>query len=307
MTKSISELAAAAAESEAALRDGLARMGRKVDGGPLGGNLGGVAMDQARAHPFATAIIGAGLAWLALAGRGTATPDPKPENLMNWEDEGGLPAEVGEIDDLTEDWVARAMRARETAQERLAALIDEGRATAEEKAEVAMEMATELSEAFRDNLADLSDEAAERVIEARERAWEALGKGRAAAEDGLAKGADAARQHPFAATAIGLALGAALAVAMPRTRPIVKRAAPLAATALLAQAAAVLSREKTIQTKASKVASRVSASASRAVDEMAEGLEAKAASAKATARRTAKAATKAAKDTRKRANGAVAT
>ena len=99
MTKSISELAAAAAESEAALRDGLARMGRKVGGGPLGGNLGGVAMDQARAHPFATAIIGAGLAWLALAGRGTATPDPKPENLMNWEDEGGLPAKVGEIDE----------------------------------------------------------------------------------------------------------------------------------------------------------------------------------------------------------------
>lgn len=310
MKKSMSDLTAAMAESEAALREALARMGTSVEDGGVTGK----AAEQARAHPLATGLLslglGAGVAWLAWAGgrkaglfdraeKTTATPDPQPDRLMTWEDEGGLPAEVGEIGEGAEAWVEKARAARDSAAARLRQMYEEGRANAEEKARLAADLAEDLAAAFRDDLNDLGEAAANRVAAAREVAWDAMSEGgarlREGAEAGIGKGTEAARNHPLAATALGLAAGAAVAAALPGTGRMMRRAAPLAGAALVAQAAVLLRRERAAKARLGRAPERTGRAASRLVEDLAKDIE-----------RTATRAGKRADAAARRANGASA-
>lgn len=256
MTRSMTakDLKAALAANDAALRASLGRLtgtrlagtgGTSADLARLGASAAGTAVQTARAYPWATAAVGAGLAWLAFAAgtRAKTAPEPKAEALTRWEDEGGQPVPAGEIEaieDEVEDWMMAAAAARDAARDRLLALFEAGRATAEARAEVAADLAQDLAEAFRHNLADLTEDAAARVTEARKAAWDAMEKSRDLARDGYRRGKVTARRHPVAATALGLTVGAGLLAALaPRTRPLMARAAPVALTALLAQGAAL--------------------------------------------------------------------
>jgi hypothetical protein len=190
--------------------------------------------------------LGAGIAWLALSGRRrkAAPLDPRAEALTRWEDEGGQPVDAGqieaEVEAGVEDWMIEAAAARDAARDRLLALFEAGRATAETRAEVAADLAQDLASAFRHNLADLTEDTAARVAMARKAAWDAMEKSRDLARDGYRRGKTAAHRHPVAATALGLTVGAGLLAALsPRSRPLMARAAPVALTALLAQGAAL--------------------------------------------------------------------
>jgi hypothetical protein len=258
MTRSMTakDLKAALAANDAALRASLGRLiggaGQPArPGKDLGQDLAGLgasAVHSARAHPWATAALGAGglgagIAWLALSGRRRKAPplDPKAEALTRWEDEGGQPVDAGqieaEVEAEVEDWMIEAAAARDAARDRLLALFEAGRATAEARAEVAADLAQDLAAAFRHNLADLTEDTAARVATARKAAWDAMEKSRDLARDGYARGKTAARRHPVAATALGLTVGAGLLAALsPRSRPLIARAAaPVALSALLAQ------------------------------------------------------------------------
>jgi hypothetical protein len=269
MTRSMTakDLKAALAANDAALRASLGRLiggagqpARRA-GQDLGQDLAGLgasAVDSARAHPWATAALGAGglgagIAWLALSGRRrkAAPLDPKTEALARWEDEGGQPVPAGDIEAAeaeVEDWMIEAAAARDAARDRLLALFEAGRATAETRAEVAADLAQDLAAAFRHNLADLTEDTAARVATARKAAWDAMEKSRDLARDGYVRGKTAARRHPVAATALGLTVGAGLLAALsPRSRPLIARAAapvaPVAISALLAQGLGLLLRQ----------------------------------------------------------------
>lgn len=293
------DLATATAASEAALRDAIARLGYRFN--PA--RPAPMPVPARAAMPVAAALLGAGLAWFALGRRKAGMVDePDAEDLMDWEDEGGLPVEAGEIEPDGLDWLTRAMAARERAELRLAGLYEAGKITATEKAEAAVALAEDLADAFRDGLSDLEDEAVERVAEARAKAWEALGQGKALAAKGLAKSQAAAQSHPVAASALGLAVAAGVAAAFPKTRPVIKTAVPVAAAAVLARTAAILARERKAGAKLRKQA----ASAEEMIDDMADAIEKKARSTKRRAKSAASSAVSQAKKkaSTKRMNGA---
>ncbi|MBZ4022287.1 hypothetical protein CKO11_07430 [Rhodobacter sp. TJ_12] len=148
--------------------------------------------------PLAWMTAGLALGAVALL-RGkpaAATEPPRPETMARWEDDGGRVVEPDDLagDPAPEDWVERAEAARTAARERLLHLYEEGRATAEAKAEVAATMARGLAEAFREGLADLGNETADRIARARQRNWEELEEKRAAARARANDFADAAEE-----------------------------------------------------------------------------------------------------------------
>jgi hypothetical protein len=318
MTRSMTakDLKAALAANDAALRASLGRLiggagqpARRA-GQDLGQDLAGLgasAVDSARAHPWATAALGAGglgagIAWLALSGRRrkAAPLDPKAEALARWEDEGGQPVDVGDIEAVeaeVEDWMIEAAAARDAARDRLLALFEAGRATAETRAEVAADLAQDLAAAFRHNLADLTEDTAARVTEARKAAWDAMEKSRDLARDGYRRGKTAARRHPVAATALGLTVGAGLLAALsPRSRPLIARAAaPVALSALLAQGLGLLLRQDRPAEKAEELAQDLAEDLEKGVKTARKTVSAKAKKAKTAVKSATKSAPKAAR------------
>ncbi|MCU0898983.1 MAG: hypothetical protein MUC82_00650 [Cypionkella sp.] len=217
--------------TEDALRDALHRLSARLSGrsarrgsvaedvlglatGPLGQTvLAGAATRALRSYPLATVLVGAGLAWLALA--------PRREDRL-----------TDTVADTIEDWHARADAARDAARDRLAALYDEmsergadAAAFARKKATVTADLAADLADAFAHGLQDMTAEAADRIIAARERAYAAFASGAEAVEDRVEDLDDDARddrtllrRHPVASAAVALALGAALATALQANR-----------------------------------------------------------------------------------------
>lgn len=321
MTRSMTakDLKAALAANDAALRASLGRLiggagqptwARQDLGHDLAG-LGASAVDSARAHPWATAALGAGslgagIAWLALSGKRhkKASLNPKAEALARWEDEGGQPVDVGQIDAEAEveDWMIEAAAARDAARDRLLALFEAGRATAETRAEVAADLAQDLAAAFRHNLADLTEDTAARVATARKAAWDAMEKSRDLAREGYARGKTAARRHPVAATALGLTVTAGLLAALsPRSRPLIARAAaPVALSALLAQGLGLLLRQDRPAEKAEELAQDLAEDLEKGVKTARKTVSAKAKKAKTAVKSATKTAPKAAR-TRARA------
>ena len=211
-----------ARKTEEALRASLHRLSSRLTGarpapddllglatGPLGQTVLAAAAGRAlRGAPWATVLLGAGLAWLTFAPRHN---DSLSERLS----------------DTIDDWQARADAARDAARNRLSSLYndlsDRGTEAAEfaqEKASITADLAADLASAFSHGLSDLGDEAAEQIIAARERAYAAIATGAGAVHDhfdGLAHPADSRNfvsRHPVASAAVAVALGAALATAL---------------------------------------------------------------------------------------------
>ena len=173
-----------------------------------------------RANPLAAAMIGIGLAWLVLGRRSGPQKQPPAlagtrfEALTRWEDEGGPVAPLPDPDDA---WIAEADRLRDTASTALARISAAARAGLHPVAEIAASRAAVLTDLARDTraamlhgLESLTTGAQSRILSAREAAYVA----RIAA---TRQGARLIEERPLTAGAVAVALGAAVAAALPRT------------------------------------------------------------------------------------------
>ncbi len=174
-----------------------------------------------RANPLAVALIGAGVAWLAVGGLrhirpGKSVAGTADEPLSGWDDEGGR----GYHPPLGEDmsWVRDSHALRASARANLASIEAAAREgfisvvrAAEERADVVARYAVDSNIALRRGLEGLPVEAQDRIVALRERVFSAP------------RTADAVKQRmledqPMVAGAIALAVGACLAAALPRTQ-----------------------------------------------------------------------------------------
>jgi ElaB/YqjD/DUF883 family membrane-anchored ribosome-binding protein len=181
------------------------------------------AMDGAvRAHPLAAVMAGVGLAWLVL-GRRNSTLDEAPiiagtkfEALSRWEDEGGPVAPLPEVQD-DDSWIAEADALRNLALDALAGIDAAARAklrpladTVRDRAEVLADLARQTKAAMLRGLEGLAADPRDRILALREKAYAA----RLAA---VRQGTQLIEERPMVAGAIGMAIGAAVAAALPPT------------------------------------------------------------------------------------------
>lgn len=176
-------------------------------------------------NPLALAVAGAGLAW-ALAGRGKV-----PGAHVSGRDalkSAALSAVASTASDILahpEAWEARLAGLRNTARDALDRIdaaarsgASEARDYAAERAKVLSAFTDEMRTTLADGLEGLSDSAREKVVAAREAAYAASLR---ADQKLRAGGRDVVRlieEHPVAAGGIALALGAAVSLAISRSR-----------------------------------------------------------------------------------------
>jgi len=179
-------------------------------------------LDRAvRANPVAAVMIGVGLAWLVLGRKGSPTPPDAPlagtgfEALSRWEDEGGPPAPLPDPADTA--WIDEADALRARASDALARIDAAARQKLRPATELALDRARVLADlaratqaALRRGLEGLGSDARGHVLALREAAYAA----RLAA---VRQGSKLIEERPLGAAAIGLAIGAAVAAALPRT------------------------------------------------------------------------------------------
>jgi hypothetical protein len=160
------------------------------------------ALDGAvRANPMAAVMAGVGLAWLVL-GRNT-TPAAEP---------------LAPLPDRDHAWIVEADALRDRASDRLARIDAAARARLRPAAEVAGDRAAVLADlakatraAMLRGLDHLTSDARDRIVAAREQAY-------AARMVAVRQGTKLIEGRPVVAGAIGFAIGAAVAAAVPRTR-----------------------------------------------------------------------------------------
>ena len=178
------------------------------------------ALDGAvRANPMAAVVAGVGLAWLVFGRKAAAVPESlagtKFEAMARWEDEGGPVAPLPEADHA---WIVEADALRDRASATLARIDAVARARLRPAAEVARDRAavlTDLAKATRAamlrGLDSLTSDARDRIVTAREQAY-------AARMAVVRQGTKLIEERPVVAGAIGMAIGAAVAAALPRTQ-----------------------------------------------------------------------------------------
>ena len=179
------------------------------------------ALDGAvRAHPMAAVMAGVGLAWLVLGRKGNGVPadalaGTKFEALSRWEDEGGP---VAPLPDADRRWIAEADALRDKATSALARIDAAARQRLRPAAEIARDRAqvlADLAKATRTTmlrgLDTMTTEARDRILAAREQAY-------AARMTAVRQGTKLIEERPVMAGAIGMAIGAAVAAALPRTK-----------------------------------------------------------------------------------------
>jgi ElaB/YqjD/DUF883 family membrane-anchored ribosome-binding protein len=205
----------------------------------------GRALDNAvRSNPIAAVMAGAGLAWLVFGRKNRSQPEPKVEGtkfeaLSRWEDEGGPVAPLPEPD---QEWILEADRLRDRASTtlgRLDAMARQGlrplAETTRERAKVLTDLAQATRKAMGRGLDGLGGDAADRILAAREKAYEAR-------ISATRRGAQMIEDHPMAAAAIGMSIGAAVGMALPRS-PVEDRIFGEERDRLLEQAQHVLRQE----------------------------------------------------------------
>jgi ElaB/YqjD/DUF883 family membrane-anchored ribosome-binding protein len=181
------------------------------------------ALDGAvRANPAAAVMAGVGLAWLVLGRQGggrssaeSSLAGTRTEALARWEDEGGQAAASPSAQD--DSWIVEADRLRDTAASALDRIDDAARyllrpaqEIAAERAEVLATLATATRAALSRGLENLGREAQSRVLATREHAY-------AARLAVVRQGVALIDERPIVVGAIGMAIGAAVAAALPRT------------------------------------------------------------------------------------------
>ena len=189
------------------------------------GNLGPLTrgLDRTvRANPLAVAVIGAGVAWLALGRRRTPdqpAADPlagtKYEALTRWEDEGGPPASLPDPD-VTE-WLAETDRLHTRALAALARIATAAKdrlgsadGTAQDRANVVARFAADARQSLRRGLEDVPAAAQDQIVALREKAY-------LAHRNAVQRTGRMIEDDPLMAGCIALALGSGLAAALPRT------------------------------------------------------------------------------------------
>lgn len=180
------------------------------------------ALDGAvRANPMAAVMSGVGLAWLVLGRRSSSSAPSaglagtRVEALSRWEDEGGPPA-PDHLADTT--WIAETDALRHRALSALARIDSTARDRLRPATEVALDRARVLADlagttraAMLRGLDSLTLEARNRVLVLREDVYTA----RLAA---ARQGTQLIEAHPVLTGAISMAIGAAVASALPHTQ-----------------------------------------------------------------------------------------
>ncbi len=174
-----------------------------------------------RANPMAAVMAGVGLAWLILGRKGGASLPEAPlagtkyEALSRWEDEGGPPAPLPDPADA--GWIDEADALRARASDVLARIDAAARQKLRPAADLALDRASVLADlaratqaAMQRGLEGLSSDARSRVVSLREQAY-------AARTAAVRQSSKLIEERPLAAGAIGMAIGAAVATALPRT------------------------------------------------------------------------------------------
>lgn len=229
------------------------------------------AIDEAvRANPLALALTGIGLAWLVFGARKSTSGEPRTEALLRWEDEGGPVVPAGDIDT---EWSRASDSLRQRASETLRRIEADARAAATsvrgsvadgasqvrdfaaERAAVVADLTAGLRSSFRHGLQGLSDSAQDRIAAAREAAYAARVRAERAVKNTAGETGRMIEDHPMVAGAIALAVGAALASALPRTRTEDATFGP-ERDRLMREAARLLAEERD---RASRVASKIGA------------------------------------------------
>ena len=195
--------------------------------------LGGLA----KRNPLGVALTGLGLAWLAFGGRKAAPAAPvvseKLEAYTRWEDEGGNPAPLPEVD---EDWSREldGLRARATEALRkieadaraykndlrdgLADRYAHGRDFAAERVGVMAKLGDDLKTVLHNGLDHLSDSARAQAVAAREKAYEVRLDVERRARDGAREAARLVDENPLTASLAAFAFGIVAAALLPAPR-----------------------------------------------------------------------------------------
>lgn len=188
----------------------------------------------------------------------------------------GFGAGHGDRDD-DDSWSDRIDALRRDASRSLRRIEDDARSRvgdvrdlAADRARVVADLTGDMRAAFRHGLDDLSEAARERVARARQTAYQARLKMSQAAASGSQAAGRMIEEHPLVAGAIAMALGAALAAALPRTR-VEDRTFGAESDRLMARAAAILREERARVARVSEgVAEELKGSARDVVDAAAE-------------------------------------
>lgn len=198
-----------------------------------------------RANPMALALTGVGIAWLIFGGR--KNDEGSPSHAINrWEDEGGTayPATTPPMsravpqDEWAEDneWTRDIDTLRRKASTKIrhieadakahavqvrngvAESLGKARDFAAERAAVLGNFAEEMKRSFRKGLDGLSETGRDQIIAAREHAYSARIRAERVARGGAREAGRLIEEHPLVAGVVALAVGAAFAATLPRTR-----------------------------------------------------------------------------------------
>lgn len=236
-----------------------------------------------RANPVALALTGVGLAWLIFGGRRVAITT-LPAAIDRWEDEGGNPLPEGfepalaSVDPAEGRWAHRIDVLRHRASAALRRLERDARGHAGAVRDVAAErnkllaaFTDDMREAMSEGLDDLSASAREKIVKARESAYAARLKLDKTVRAGSREVERMINEHPLVAGAVALAVGAAVAAALPRTRAE-DRTFGCESDRLMAAAANLLREERErISRVAGGVADELKVAAQEARGAVAEG------------------------------------
>ncbi|MDI3335558.1 DUF3618 domain-containing protein [Defluviimonas aestuarii] len=233
-------------------------------------------LDRAvRSNPLALTVAGIGLAWLIFGGRKNPS-EPSAAVVNRWEDEGGsaMPIHGVAADhgmDPTKEWSVKLDALRTTASHALRRLEQDARSYADDvrdyaadRAQIIASFTDDMRATLRDGLDSLSETARERVVKAREAAYSAHLRTAQTVRTGGREAERLINEHPMIAGAVALALGAAFAAALPRTRAE-DRAFGEESDHLMERAATLLKEERDRMTRVAEgVADELKSSAQKA-------------------------------------------
>ena len=217
-----------------------------------------------RANPLALALTGVGVAWLVFGGKKAPEGPTRAEN-----DGNGRKSKVLTSTDDAWSISVDALRARASAALRrieddarayagalrdgLSSGIDSARDFAADRARVLSDFTEGLQQSFASGLEDLQAPVRDQIVAMREQAYAARIRAERVASGGAREAGRLVEDHPLIAGGVALALGAALAAALPRTR-IEDRTFGSESDRLMAEAARLLRQERDM---AARVASGV--------------------------------------------------
>ncbi len=204
-----------------------------------GGDIADSAMRQIKANPVPLALTGVGLAWLIFGNKAQDSDDTHEEAFRRSRQDQGLPytpptaraATPARGDVVSPDWLRptptvvhdtssepKGADRLEAAKKKANGLASDAKAYANGATDAVSEKAGELRARFAQGTEQMSEAARARVIAAREQAYSA----HQTAQENLAaaqeKTRDLYERQPLIGGAIALALGAAIAAALPRTK-----------------------------------------------------------------------------------------